>query len=249
MLHCLLHVKETMQTWGICTLDSSSHFESHCKEEINNCPLAILDVLQFLTYFTGQMPASTYASLKTNLIIKMTECQQSVSLPTRILKVLSAAPVVIRGRAIGSWCVTPADAGYKSGSSFASSPTTGTPSASTEGPQESTRWRLCCALLSLVCLLPIKGKLMETPHRYQGHLNGGPSLGGSLSEYWCECPFRGLVMWTAKSSHVPATENCSLHGLYTCCLWCLCHLDHPFIGSHACSVLLQNRRKITQLLD
>ena len=135
MLHCLLHVKEMMQTWGICTLDSSSHFESHCKEEINNCPLAILDVLQFLTYFTGQMPASTYASLKTNLIIKMTECQQSVSLPTRILKVLSVAPVVIRGRAIGSWCVTPADAGYKSGSSFASSRTTWTPSASTEGPQ------------------------------------------------------------------------------------------------------------------
>ena len=118
MLHCLLHVKETMQTWGICTLDSSSHFESHCKEEINNCPLAILDVLQFLTYFTGQMPSSTYASLKTNVIIKMTECQQNVSLPTRILKVPSVAPVVIWGTTIGSWCVTPADAGYKRGSNL-----------------------------------------------------------------------------------------------------------------------------------
>ena len=153
MLHCLLHVKETMQTWGICTLDSSSHFESHCKEEINNCPLAILDVLQFLTYFTGQMPASTYASLKTNLIIKMTECQQSVSLPTRILKVPSVAPVIIWGTAIGSWCVTPPDARYKSGSSFASSRTTWTPSASTEGPQsqqdegsavQSYPWSACC---------------------------------------------------------------------------------------------------------
>ena len=65
------------------------------KRKINNCPLAILDLLQFLTYFTGQMPTSIYASLKTNLIIKMTECQQSVSLPTRILKVPSVAPVII----------------------------------------------------------------------------------------------------------------------------------------------------------
>ena len=70
--------------------------------KINNCPLAILDVLQFLTYFTGQMPASTYASLKTNIIIKMTECQQSISLPPRILKVPSVVPVVMRGTAIGS---------------------------------------------------------------------------------------------------------------------------------------------------
>ena len=99
------------------------------------------------------MLTSTYASLKTNLIIKMTECQQSVSLPTRILKVPSVAPVIIWGTAIGSWCVTPPDARYKSGSSFASSRTTWTPSASTEGPQSqqdegsavhSCPWSACC---------------------------------------------------------------------------------------------------------
>ena len=50
------------------------------------------------------------------------------------------------------------------------------------------------------------------------HLNGGASLGGGLDVYLCERPFGGLVAWIAKSSHLPAIQNCSIHWLFTCYL-------------------------------
>ena len=64
----------------------------------------------------------------------------------------------------------------------------------------------------------------------------------------CVCPFWGLVMWIPKSGHLPTTQSCSIPSLYTCSAWPPCHLRHLFIGCHACSLLLWNRR-ITQPLD
>ena len=67
---------------------------------------------------------------------------------------------------------------------------------------------------------------------------GGPSFGGGLGVYVCECHFWGLVIWIAKSSHLAATQNCSIHWLHACCYWCLYHLYHLLVGSHAYSLLL-----------
>ena len=216
--------------------------------KINNCPLAILDVLQFLTYFTGQMPASTYASLKTNLIIKMTECQQSVSLPTRILKVPSVAPVIIWGTAIGSWCVTPADAGYKRGSNLHPLQPLGHPQLLQKDHRVNKMKALLCSLV-LGLLVASQADAQIDASQVPGAFDRGLCLGGSLGVYPCACPFQGPVVWIAKSSHLSAVQNCSIHWLYTCCLWRLYHLCHLFTGSHACSLLLLNWRNITQLLD
>ena len=87
--------------------------------------------------------------------------------------------LVIWGTNIGSWPITPTDVGYKSGSNFTSSLTTGIPSASTE--EEPARWRFCCSLLSLICFLQVKMKLSYFSNRYQGWCN----LGGGLGVYVC----------------------------------------------------------------
>ena len=52
------------------------------------------------------------------------------------------------------------------------------------------------------------------------------------------CPFWGLVMWIHKSSHLPATQNCSTHWFYTCSVWSSNHLYHLLTGSHARPLLL-----------
>ena len=140
--------------------------------------------------------------------------------------------LVVWGTTIGSWCITPTDAGYKRGTGFTSSPTTGTPSASAE--EETARWRFCCSVLSLVCFMQATVKLSYFSNQYQGWCE----LGGGLGVDVCACPFWGLVMWIPKSGHLPATQSCCIHWLYTCCAWPPYHLCHPFIGSRACSLLL-----------
>ena len=75
-------------------------------------------------------------------------------------------------------------------------------------------------LFSLVLglLVASEGEAQIGDLQVLGHLNGGPSLGGGLDVYLCECPFRGLVICIAKSSHLPAIQNFSIHWLFTCYL-------------------------------
>ena len=61
---------------------------------------------------------------------------------------------------------------------------------------------------------------------------------GRMSWGTCACPFWGLVVWILKSSHLPATQNHSIHQLYTCRVWSSNHLYHLLTGRHACSLLL-----------
>ena len=106
---------------------------------------------------------------------------------------------------------------------------------------------LCSLVLGL--LVASQADAQIDASQVPGAFDRGLCLGGSLGVYPCACPFQGPVVWIAKSSHLSAVQNCSIHWLYTCCLWRLYHLCHLFTGSHACSLLLLNWRNITQLLD
>ena len=74
-------------------------------------------------------------------------------------------------------------------------------------------------LLSLVLglLAASQGDVIDAS-QVPGVFERGLSLGGSLGMYPCECPFRGPVMWIAKSSHLSAIQNSCIHWLYACCL-------------------------------
>ena len=156
---------------------------------------------------------------------------EKLSLPSRKQDDVCVT-LVVSGTTIGSWCITPTDACYKRGTGFASSPTPGTPSASAE--EETVRWSFCCSVLSLVCFMQDTVKLSYFSNQYQGWCK----LGGGLGVYVCVCPFWGLVMWIPKSGHLPATQNCYTHWLYTYSVWSSNHLYHLLTGSHARPLLL-----------
>ena len=228
---------------AVCTLDSSSHFGSPDTKKSKYSWLWNYHTCSVISHLfislswnkshceNDKIPDLWNILLRLISLLKWQSARKVISTKQETEDDVCVT-LVVSGTTIGSWCITPTDACYKRGTGFASSPTPGTPSASAE--EETVRWRFCCSVLSLVCFMQATVKLSFFSNRYQGWCK----LGGGLGVYVCVCPFWGLVMWIRKSGHLPATQNCSIHSLYTCSAWPLYHLCCLFIGSHACSLLL-----------